>query len=307
MRTKRLLLSFLVMIAGYSVGLSQYSSAEAVKVLRILSEDLAKTVQRGNEPFEWYVNHTAGAARNIALDLQKGLKLNGLEKTETVPPTEISADTRKNMVKSLGKLVADLLKDPIPESSEGMDEKQAAKLALQLNAAIRFTDPDQFESRKSYPLSSSDLLSAFAQTYPARSIDAMDARALNLVRKRCVDFVLNETTSWAFKMAGASDALIREVDSCISPEQRAAITDRDAAKPISDKMSEDAVLIGDLFRTLFSRKDIENRKRAIEVGREFLRRFEHREDARELVDYLKTQLPKMEGKISAVDPPRTQG
>lgn len=305
MNIKRLLLSFLVMIAGYSIGFSQYSSAEAVKVLGILSEDLAKTVQKGNEPFEWYVNDSAGSARNIALSLQKGLKLTAV-KSEILSPTETPADTRKNIVRFLAKLVADLLKDPIPESAEGMDEKQAEKLALQLNAVIEFTDPDHFESRKSYQLSSSDFLSAFAQTYLARSIDAMDARALYLVRKRCVDFVLNEATSWSFKMAGASDALIREVDSCISPAQRASITDRDAAKPSSDKLSEDAVLIGDLFRTLVSRKDMENRKRAIEVGREFLRRFEHREDASELVDYLKTQLPKMAAKVVAEEKERKQ-
>ena len=306
MNAKRLLPSLLLIIAGYSIAAGQYTSTEAVKTLKNLSADLAKTEQKENEPLEWYVNQKADHARGIAIDLQKGLKLTSVKTETPPPPVEIPAGTRKNIVRSLSKLVDDLLKDPIPESPEGIDDKQAAKLALHLNAIIQFTDPGQFESRKSYPLSVSDLLGAFARTNPVSSPDAMEERAMNLVRKRCVDFVLNETTSWAFKMAGASDALIREVDSCISPAQRVAITDRDAAKPISDRMSDDAVLIGDLFRTLFSRKDIESRKRCIEVGREFIRRFEHYEDARELVDYLKIWIPKTEDKIAAEERSRKQ-
>ena len=105
-------------------------------------------------------------------------------------------------------------------------------------------------------------------------------------------------TYWALRMVGASESLLKEIDSCVTPERKAVITNRNAAMSVEEVNVENATIVGDVFRILFGRKDLANQKRAVEAGREFLRRFGDWEGARELTEYLKTQLPKMEAKVS---------
>ncbi len=65
-----------------------------------------------------------------------------------------------------------------------------------------------------------------------------------------------------------------------------------AQDPCAD--AEGQTTLGDKFRAQFSDKSIDGRKAAIETGKQFMEKFGSCESAKELADYLKLQMPKME-------------
>ncbi len=65
-----------------------------------------------------------------------------------------------------------------------------------------------------------------------------------------------------------------------------------AQDPCTD--AEGQTTLGDKFRAQFADKSIEGRKTAIETGKQFLEKYGACESAKDLADYLKGQLPKME-------------
>ncbi len=55
--------------------------------------------------------------------------------------------------------------------------------------------------------------------------------------------------------------------------------------------------LGDKFRAQYPAKDIDGRKAAIETGKQFLEKYGSCDSAKELSDYLKTTIPKMEANL----------
>lgn len=73
-----------------------------------------------------------------------------------------------------------------------------------------------------------------------------------------------------------------------------------AQDPCAD--AEGQTALGDKFRAQFPDKSIEGRKAAIETGKQFMEKYGSCESAKELGDYLKGQIPKMEeGLKKAID------
>src|SRR5580765_3068043 len=65
-----------------------------------------------------------------------------------------------------------------------------------------------------------------------------------------------------------------------------------AQNPCED--AEGQTTLGDKFRADFALKTLEGRKAAIDDGKQFLEKYGACDSAKELVDYLKPQIPKME-------------
>jgi len=59
--------------------------------------------------------------------------------------------------------------------------------------------------------------------------------------------------------------------------------------------------LGDIFRELYPKKDIQGRKDAISAGKQFLEKYGACEPAKELSEYLKTTLPKMETNLAKAE------
>lgn len=73
-----------------------------------------------------------------------------------------------------------------------------------------------------------------------------------------------------------------------------------AQDPCAD--AEGQTALGDKFRAQFPDKSIEGRKAAIETGKQFMEKYGSCDSAKELGDYLKAQIPKMEdGLKKAID------
>jgi len=72
-----------------------------------------------------------------------------------------------------------------------------------------------------------------------------------------------------------------------------------AQDPCGDAEGQTAA--GDKFRELYPKKDISGRKAAIEAGKQFLEKYGSCEPAKELSEYLKTTLPKMETNLAKVE------
>ncbi|MEO7659429.1 MAG: hypothetical protein ABIV48_07425, partial [Pyrinomonadaceae bacterium] len=66
-------------------------------------------------------------------------------------------------------------------------------------------------------------------------------------------------------------------------------------EPCTD--AEGQTTLGDKFRAEYPAKDIPGRKRAIDTGKQFAEKYGACESAKDLSDYLKTTLPKMEAKL----------
>src|SRR6188768_4232542 len=58
--------------------------------------------------------------------------------------------------------------------------------------------------------------------------------------------------------------------------------------------------LGDEFRAAYPNKDIPGRQKAIELGKQFQEKYGACPNAKELSDYLKTALPKMEANLSKI-------
>ena len=65
--------------------------------------------------------------------------------------------------------------------------------------------------------------------------------------------------------------------------------------------AEGQTKLGDSFRELYPKKDIPGRKDAISTGKQFLEKYGACESAKELSEYLKTTLPKMEANLAKVE------
>lgn len=59
--------------------------------------------------------------------------------------------------------------------------------------------------------------------------------------------------------------------------------------------------LGDIFRELYPKKDIQGRKDAISAGKQFLEKYGACDSAKELSEYLKTTLPKMETNLAKAE------
>lgn len=69
-----------------------------------------------------------------------------------------------------------------------------------------------------------------------------------------------------------------------------------AQDPCADADGQTA--LGDKFRALYPKKDIEGRKAAIEAGKQFSEKYGACETAKELSDYLKTAIPRLEAALA---------
>lgn len=161
-------------------------------------------------------------------------------------------------------------------------------------------------SKNKEPVSVLNLIEFFAVV----KLPNENASALELLDRNCnVDFIDDGTNFWALRTVGASEELMKRVDSCTS----AAIRDRINAErsTLSEEQIQiqERLFIGNLFRKMFTRKDIAGRRRTLAVGEEYIRRYE--EDDRfgdpgtdELLQYLKPLVPKWKAAIGPCYPPQ---
>src|SRR5438552_13797195 len=71
-----------------------------------------------------------------------------------------------------------------------------------------------------------------------------------------------------------------------------------AQDPCADADGQTA--LGDKFRELYPKTSVDDRKAAIDTGKQFLEKYGACETAKELTDYLKTNIPKMETRLAAL-------
>lgn len=293
MNPKATLLLFLLVAVCCHVTLGQEPSGEQasqaqdrinedVKNLKALQAEIAKTLKNIDGPSEMDVRASAVGARQIALGLYRSL---GLPKISVVSEkqSEPASDSPRNTLRSLDTLLTDLIKAP--------------DNARKIDALIEFTEPVQLEFNKDHPLAIRVLMDLLLAADKEKTFEIVEPKVTKLVHKRCVDFVDNGTNFWALKTLGASEALLKEIDTCLSAENRAIILNRLAATPESELTVSKATVFGDVIRSLYIKKDIANRKRFLEAGREFIRRFGDELCAAELVEWLKITIPKVETAI----------
>lgn len=281
---------------GEQTSKDQDRISEGIKNLRTLQALIAKTLKNTDGPTEMDVRSSAAGARQIALGLQRDLGLSKVSVASEREP-EPTSDSPRNTLRSLESLLTDLLNAPISASSVSPDAKGTSIVARQIEKLIEFTEPVQLEFRKDHPVAIWVLIDLFLTADTENTVDIVELKVVKLVRKRCVDFIDNGITFSALKAVGATDSLIKEMDTCLSAESRAIILNRVAATPADVQTAANATILGDVIRFLFRKKDLAGRKRFIEAGREFLRRFGDESCAAELADWLRFNIPKAQKRV----------
>lgn len=275
--------------------------AEDLKNLQTLYNDIVVKLQSQEEVPDWYPRHILASAKQLAVRLKKNLAFARPTDLTGYSAPELRADTQRKILRSLASLISALITNSAFESTSGLNIQQAGIASMQLDTLIAFTDPIRREETKSYPLKISDLLFLYTRTDPEQEHDSLDKRALEIVRTRCVDFLDDGTTFWSLRTIGASDELMREVSKCVSPERHTFLSNRRAGFPAAELKKQEIVLVDELIRILFQKKDLANRRRFLEAGREYLRRWEFDPDAKELVDWLKARWTVEEEKIKVLE------
>lgn len=109
--------------------------------LQSIYNEIVVILSRKQEPGESKMAEFASESRKMAMRLRTNL---AFVKPESAEPLGLpTADTQLKTLRTLAKLIADLLTNPVFESTSGLDMKQAAQAALQLDALIEFTDPER--------------------------------------------------------------------------------------------------------------------------------------------------------------------
>ena len=302
------LLVFLIFAISCSVGFPQNPVSEQasqiqnevqedIKQLKALHEAIAMMLKSANGPTEIHVRSGAVGARLIALRLQRNLAL-----STTAEVLEKQAETLavspRDTLRSLETLLIDLINSPIlGPAVAGSDSERTRNVAKHINALIEFTEPLQLEFGKRNPLDIRTLMDLLLTGDKEKTIEVIEPKVVKLVRQRCVDFIDNGTNFWALRTVGASENIMKEIDTCLSAESRSVVLNRLAATPESEQTVEKASVFGEVIRFFFTKKDLAGRKRFLEASREFIRRFGDELCAVELVDWLKVTIPKVETTI----------
>lgn len=248
---------------------------------------------------EWYFHARRNEVRQMSQRLKKNLSFSkegdDIDKSSALPP----ADTERKMLRSLATLIYELVTNPVFESTAGLDIKQAGKAAQQLDALIEFTAP----GNSMYgPLKFGTIFAETSEIRDQNDVERFEQAALSILRKNCnVDFIDDGTNYWVLRMMSVSSSFLAEIDKCRSHEQNAAILNRRSATSPEKLKVEELTAMDGLIRVLSRWKDIAGRKRFVEVSREFLRRWESDTEAQEMIDWLKTRLPKEEQTIKTME------
>jgi hypothetical protein len=139
------------------------------------------------------------------------------------------------------------------------------------------------ELQKERPVTFNEVLTKLRFTYRINQpLEQLNMKLTAAVRKRSVNFLLSEKDKKALKEAGGSDELIKAIDDAIPPEKK-------------ERMREQ-IRLDTIYRENYD-GNYEQRKKAIEAGKEFLLKFGDDEDVKEFVDYLRNALPVLEERI----------
>ncbi|MFT3746315.1 MAG: hypothetical protein QM785_18745 [Pyrinomonadaceae bacterium] len=134
--------------------------------------------------------------------------------------------------------------------------------------------------------------------------------ALDFLESNCnVGFIDDGTNYWALRTVGASEELMRKVERCTSAANSEQILTERGRLTEGQIQDRERMLIGDLYRKMYARKDIDGRKRTLRIGEEYLLRYAeddryHDPGTNELLLYLKGVVPKMKAHIGDANPPR---
>jgi hypothetical protein len=271
---------------------------EDLKNLQSLYNKIVLLLQDKSELPEWYFHTRRNEARQMVTRLERNLAFTKPSDEIESPPRVLNADTDRKMLRTLATYIYDLITNPVFESTAGLDINQAAKAAQQLDVLLEFTAPG---NALYGPLKFATFFQADAIRDP-KDVERFEQNALSILKKNCnVDFIDDGTNYRALRMIGVRESTIAEIDKCRSPERNAIIVNRRASSPPEKLAEEEMVVLTDLIQ-IFSRwKDLAGRKRLVEIGGEFLRRWEFDPGCKEMVDWLKTRLPKEEKEIRAME------
>lgn len=268
--------------------------------LRNSNQQLSALLAKKESPLEYQSDGFLAFTRNWVLGSQQFL---ARTKQVTVAPgsIDIKYAPERDILEALSRLISDVLSNPILIGVSEYAPQESSRLGEQLGMLLAFTDPDARELAKKHPISFNKLIIQFEKLSPQRSLEVMNDKALALVRKRCVDFLDDGMSYRTLRLLGASEAVLKQADTCLVGEKRAVILNRYAAMQVDEMMAQQSVELGDAFRVAFTSREIQGRKRAIAIGREFLERFGEYPGCIELTQYLKVQIPKMQQTVQKME------
>lgn len=108
------------------------------------------------------------------------------------------------------------------------------------------------------------------------SDEDVNKQLISDIRKRGVKFVLSEKDIKALKKAGGSKDLIKAINESIPPKLKRLIE------------------LDTIYRENYDSRSVEQRKKAIDAGKEILRDYSDYPEIEGLVEYLKIAIPKLE-------------
>lgn len=272
---------------------------EDLNKLQALYNKIVLQLQEKPDLTEWYYHSSRSYARSLVSRLQKNLAFSKPADDIRSSGATPSADTERKMLRVLATYIYDLITNPVFESTAGLDIVQAGKAAHQLDTLLEFTAAG---NALYGPLKFATIFQETELIREPKDVERFEQIALGILKKNCnVDFIDDGTNYRALKMIGVSDNLIAEIDKCRSAERNAIIVNRRASSP-SEKLKEEEMAVMVNLIHIFSKwKDIAGRKRLVEVGGEFIRRWESDAEAKEMLDWLKTRLPKEEQTIKTME------
>lgn len=157
------------------------------------------------------------------------------------------------------------------------------------------------------PVNLEEILRTFRFPLSSKSTnEELNQKLITTIRDRRVNFLLDDKITKELKDAGASEDLLKTIDTCITPRERQGIIDDATTIKRKKKRLKEITQLEDQIRDLYPRKDRESIKKMIEVGKEYLKKFGNDDDAKQMVDYLKLVLPKWEELIEVDHFPKKQ-
>ncbi|MFM9904218.1 MAG: hypothetical protein ACKVQJ_06565 [Pyrinomonadaceae bacterium] len=125
----------------------------------------------------------------------------------------------------------------------------------------------------------------------------LNQRLITIIRSRRVSFLLDEKLIKQLKDAGASDDLLKTIDTSLTPREKEGIIDSLSVIEKKKAYIRESTVYYDKIRELFAKKDYESRKALIKIGEDFLEKYGNDEEQRETIAWLKMCLPKMRDAI----------
>jgi len=166
-------------------------------------------------------------------------------------------------------------------------------LALVIRANLSFsqTSSPSPTPEKAQPLYFVEILNTFRFGKGVMPTDAeISAKLIDEVKTRRIHFILTDSERRQLIGAGATEALVAAIENALTPTEKQKIV---AEQKEIAEMNKLYQIISDNFRS----NEFQKLSLAIKAGKEFIGRYGSDERAKEIVIWLKANLPKWEQQI----------